>query len=497
METLKAIYARKPLTVIVIAGFLFRLIAAIFSKGYGMHDDHFLVIEAGQSIADGFDYNNWLPWNSGGVPSGHSWFYVGFHFLLFKIFHWMGIADPQIKMLLIRFIHAVYSLLVIVLGYKITLRLSNEEIAKKAAWILALLWFIPAMSVRNMVEWVCVPPLLASSLALIKFDESKARKYVLLAGFWAGIAMGIRYQCLFFFAGVGLFMLWRKEILNGIFCLIAFFLAFFITQANDLFLWGKPFVELTEYVNYNFANATTYFNQPSYQYLITLGGMLIPPVSLFLFAGFFKSWKKVLPILLPSLCFFVAHSFFPNKQERFILPFAPYLIMAGMIGWEEIRTTIKWKKFERGSWKFFWILNTLALLVFSTMYSKRSKVEAMYYLYQQPDYNNYLVETSHLDSDQTMPQFYSGKWQKSFRVCADVSVESFASSARDLPADMFPRYILFFEAQDIEKRVSKFETATGKTLKLVFDAEPSNMDYLLHWLNKHNRNQPVFIYRVN
>ena len=98
-------YAESPLAVILILGLFARLIAAIFSKGYGMHDDHFLIIEAGQSIASGYDYNNWLPWNSGGVPSGHSWFYVGFHFFLFKIFDFVGILDPQVKMLLVRFIH--------------------------------------------------------------------------------------------------------------------------------------------------------------------------------------------------------------------------------------------------------------------------------------------------------------------------------------------------------------------------------------------------------
>jgi hypothetical protein len=38
---------------------IFRLIAAIFSEGYGMHDDHFLIVEAASSWADGFDYNHW------------------------------------------------------------------------------------------------------------------------------------------------------------------------------------------------------------------------------------------------------------------------------------------------------------------------------------------------------------------------------------------------------------------------------------------------------
>ena len=45
------------------AGLLLRLVAATFSTGYLMHDDHFMVVEAGASWAAGEDYNDWLPWN--------------------------------------------------------------------------------------------------------------------------------------------------------------------------------------------------------------------------------------------------------------------------------------------------------------------------------------------------------------------------------------------------------------------------------------------------
>jgi hypothetical protein len=45
----------------------------------------------------------------------------------------------------------------------------------------------------------------------------------------------------------------------------------------DLFLWGRPFAELTEYVLYNMANTTTYFDQPWYNYLLLLLGIFIPP----------------------------------------------------------------------------------------------------------------------------------------------------------------------------------------------------------------------------
>ena len=52
---------------ILLAALIARLIAVLFSQGYGMHDDHFLIIESSNSWANGTDYNNWLPWTKGGA----------------------------------------------------------------------------------------------------------------------------------------------------------------------------------------------------------------------------------------------------------------------------------------------------------------------------------------------------------------------------------------------------------------------------------------------
>ena len=61
MEKITSKFRSNPLISILVLAFTVRLIAVIFSQGYLMHDDHFLVIEAAQSWVDGHDYNNWLP----------------------------------------------------------------------------------------------------------------------------------------------------------------------------------------------------------------------------------------------------------------------------------------------------------------------------------------------------------------------------------------------------------------------------------------------------
>ena len=120
-----------PLQQLLIVGFVVRLFSVFFSKGFGWHDDHFLIIEAAQSWVDGFDYNDWLPAESHPErqAQGHPLFYVGINYVFFYFFKLVGLVNPQVNMLLIRLIHAFWSLLIIKYAYKITEQYSNKKVA--------------------------------------------------------------------------------------------------------------------------------------------------------------------------------------------------------------------------------------------------------------------------------------------------------------------------------------------------------------------------------
>jgi len=55
VSSLKNYFNTHPLRFAIFAGLLFRLMAVIFSKGFGFFDDHFLVLEAAQCWVDGTD----------------------------------------------------------------------------------------------------------------------------------------------------------------------------------------------------------------------------------------------------------------------------------------------------------------------------------------------------------------------------------------------------------------------------------------------------------
>lgn len=164
----------KPLGLILVIAIVLRMVSVVFSKGYEMHDDHYLVVEAPQSWVDGRDYDNWLPWNQENPkPDGHSFFYIGFQFLFLYVLKYIGITDPQFKMFLVRLIHAIFSILIVSLGYRITEKIAGKRPARLTGLLLAIYWFMPFFSVRNLVEIVCIPFMMAGIWMIINADSKK------------------------------------------------------------------------------------------------------------------------------------------------------------------------------------------------------------------------------------------------------------------------------------------------------------------------------------
>ncbi|MES2779810.1 MAG: glycosyltransferase family 39 protein [Bacteroidota bacterium] len=499
LQNIQQYYNQHPLRSILFLGLFVRLIAAIFSHGYGFSDDHFLVIEVAQQWVDGVDYKSWMPWNGNTIASGHSLFYPGIHYLLFSFFKTIGLNDPEIKMYIVRLLHALYSMVIVLFGYKISSHLSGSTVAKRVGLILALYWFIPMMSIRNMVEMVCIPPLMVSTWLVIKADERNKLMVFLLAGLVAGIAFSFRFQTIMFIGGMGLAIWMQRKWIQGIYFGIGAAISMVVIQGGiDIYIWGKPFAEFQEYTNYNIANATNYINGPWYNYIILVSGLMIPPVSLFLFFGMYKSWKQYLWVIVPALCFFAFHSYFPNKQERFILPVIPFFVMAGMAGWTSFTAQsnywLKHPKFLKGIWKFFWIMNTILLLLLTPSSTKISRVDAMSYLYHKEDMKYYMVESSNTWNAVMMPLFYVGKWDKPYEVAGEFPAQIVFDSItkNNLP---LPDYIIFSEAENIEQRV---ETIKKYVHGLTYEAtiESSLLDKTMHVLNPVNVNQTYFIYKV-
>lgn len=477
-----------------------RLLAAVFSQGYFAHDDHFLVIEAADSWVKGADYNDWLPWNQGEnpTPSGHSFVYVGAHFLLFSLFDALGISDPKVLMLLVRVLHALLGLVVVRTGYRIAVRLTGAEIGWRCGLFLALFFFMPFLSVRNLFEVACIPFLMLGAWWLVRREEGPTFKDVLLAGLWIGMAVNIRFQVLAFAAGPGLVLLfgqWRKALVYGLGVLIPIAA---LQGGIDAFIWGRPFAEIGAYVTYNMANATTYFDAPWWFYLPWLAGVFIPPLSVLVFFGYASAWRKHALLWVPVFLFIAFHSWHPNKQDRFIITILPLFFVIGYCAWEERRAASAWWKSREGLWRgivrWTWGLNTVLLIGLTFTYTKRSRCEAMYMLRDVPGVTGIILEDSSIGEAPQAPLFYLGDYRPALVYVNSDTLDQRAVLQRYAPGYR-PNMVCFIGTEDLAQRRMAMERQLG-ALELIGNAEPGLVDRIVHWLNPVNRNESISVYRL-
>jgi hypothetical protein len=499
---IKKYWNEKPLLLIMLLGIIFRLLAVVFARGWGMIDDHFLAVESAQSWVDGHDYNSWLPGSPGNVgPTGHNFFYPGLHYLLFSFFKFIHLHDPQLKMFFVRLINASWSLVTIYFGYKITERLSDKRSARIVGMLLAILWFMPWISVRDLVEMSCIPMLILAVWFIVsREDQPGQTSACLLSGLFLGLAFDLRPQTIFFSAGLILVILIERKWKETITLILGALIPVILIQGTvDYFIWGKPFVEMIGYVKGNILSAKDYITLPWYNYFLVIFGLLIPPVSLMLFYGFLRTWKKYLLIFIPVAIFFIFHSYFPNKQERFILPILPFIVITGVIGWNDFidrsRFWINHTKLLRGFWIFFWTLNIALLIPVTMVYSKRARVEAMIYLSKYKDVKYILIADAD-NNPELFPRFYLGQWPGIYDtfIGNENSMTMLARVASKEPVKKHPRFI-FFTGSKVKPETIIQARKSFPFLVYETTIEPGTVDKVMHWLNPINVSRYVFIYR--
>ncbi len=490
-----------PLQQLLILGFLIRLVSVFFSKGFGWSDDHFLIIETSSCWADGL-MNNWFPSERypNQEPQGHALFYIGLHYYLFSFLNFIGWHDPQSRMTLIRFLHALWSLLIIYYGYKIVEKTSGKRVAWYAGIFLTFFWFMPFISVRNLVEFVCVPAILAAIWQLMQQD--KLAKRFIYAGLWLGFAFSVRFQTTFITAGIGIALLVQRTSFKNIMALTGGFLIvlFFTQVVVDMVLWHRPFAEFQAYVQYNLDNATNYGVDVWHMYPDLILGLLIPPLSLLLFAGYFITWRKSPLIFWPTLLYLAFHMYFPNKQERFIMTVLPLIIISGTEG----MFILYWKYYSKINRSLFRVckitvvtLNLILLSVLSVSYSKRHRVEAMTWFYENDREARFMLEDSNKENDVLIPpMYYVGRYSFTIGINKTFTADSALRGINELPKRERPAYVIFWQAENIESRVDSLKKRFPQ-LSYVTTIEPSLIDKTLHFLNPLNDNHQAFIYKLN
>ncbi|MDP4292561.1 MAG: hypothetical protein Q8908_15890, partial [Bacteroidota bacterium] len=259
-----------------------------------------------------------------------------------------------------------------------------------------------------------------------------------------------------------------------------------------------PFAEFQQYIKYNIDNRFNYPTGSFFKYFEFLLGVIIVPMGLYLFYGFFRGWKKYLIIFLPTFIFLLFHSLFPNKQERFIYSIIPFLFIAGVCGWNDFIAKSKyWERhqlFYKRSLTFFWVVNTIFLIVFTFSYSKKARVESMIYLSAYPNIHNLLLEDAFSHDTRMAPLFYLGQWPTVRQYAHSPQYSPIAKVYENTTAKDRPDFVLFFTDREIDRRVDSVKKIAPH---LVYETtvEPGLLDKILYKMNPLNTNQTIVIYR--
>jgi hypothetical protein len=172
--------------------------------------------------------------------------------------------------------------------------------------------------------------------------------------------------------------------------------------------------------------------------------------------------------------------------------------MLGVIGWLDFYDKSKyWKRHKQMMKVFlivFWTLNLMMLPLVSAMYSKKSRVESMYYLSKYPSLKCILLEDIYKDQPDMPPKFYIGQWPVVINISNTYTVDSVRAKLDKWGPSWNPRFVLFFDEEKIDQRVNSVKTILPQ-LTYETTIMPSFIDDILFHMNPRNTNQTIVIYR--
>ena len=434
-----------------------RLVAVLFSKGYVAHDDHFIPVETAYLWLSGQ-----ADFFSDKQGAWRNQLYTLWHYLIFAGLQKINIVDPKLQMLGVRFLHAIYSLLTIIYGYLFTKLLSDKKTAIFVANLLAFLWFLPYVSVHSLVETVCVPPIIMGFYYTHLATQKKNKLYWILAGLCFAFAFSIRFQTFVLGLAIGIFLIAKKQFIDAIFLLLAtsFFLLI-LMGIVDTIAFGYPFASFIQYSLYNLQISPA-VAQPWYFYIVLLLFVLFFPTSLIFVFGLSKLARKYWIYLISLACFVALHSFFTNKQERFIIPAIILLVILGMIGWNRFVATTNFARYKKiivkTLWVWFWFWNILLLFLITPSYPKKNLIESLYYLSKKNDVTAILIDTP--ANRLHLPLFYLQHEVPIFKITNKTS-----KIKKIMPLKKEVNYFIFLGDKPSQTRIREIEKLQKISLK--------------------------------
>jgi len=408
----------------------------------------------------------------------------------------IGIHDPGVEMLLVRLVQAAYSLLVVYFVYRMLERSLGRESAMLGGLLAAAFFAMPVTAVHQLEESVAQVPLLAACWWWQRSESAIGYRLSAIWGALAGVALGtaliLRFPLIGFVAAfVIMALLQRVTPRQKLAFLGGLALVIVLQGYSNVFInhqWGYSFIERLGpmfHPQRMALEAEGYPSSPPWHYVLTLVAALIPPVSILLLAAAIQGGRRFPLIGIATLVFLVSHSIVANKQERFLLPILPLLLILVVAGlpWLAARIAPAY----HGMWWYFWIVNGALLLVLTLSFAKKDRVEPLLFVYHRHDATGVLV--AQYNESFGVPEYYLGKPQPTLVV---------VGREQEVHVGGVPiNYVILYSDTPEADRVF-LAGALHRNLTLLTTITPSLADRLAHAINpRHNKAHIAFVYTTS
>lgn len=498
-----------PLATVMITAIVFRLLAVIFSKGYLYTDDHYETVSvAYQWLKNGlFNADGYLTWGGREDSSmiARCPLYTLFLYGIMKIQFLFGIESLNNLMYGIRAVHSLLSLISVYTIYRlIQLVTGSIKWAMIGGFFMALHFAVPTLSARTLIEffnghfW-----LLAIYLIYLYHYKKRSGSLLFWSGIIAGLAWMIRFQIVFAIIFVPILLLWEyRKIKEALWFSAGALTMVLVAGLLDYFVLGSFLSGTINHISQNLDDITPAVEEPVWVYAVVLIFLFIPPLSIitFILSGFKKFWIKHKVLVFSTCSFILIHTYFWNRQERFMMPIIPVIIL--------IMTLVVWQQYsEKGFlyrhkllFKYMTIIsiviNLFLLPIFTMNYGHKGLVEPMVKI-EKIATNPAIVFFSPEKYNELYPDDYVGF---SGRTRYNISSwEGIKEHIAEFGIDTLESYYILYPKnnENIQDYLDSLEIHLG-TFEQLYHVGPSTIDYVLHLLNpRHNPTYEAWVYKHN
>lgn len=370
----------------LLVAFLLRLPAVLWARGYEFVDHQFQYVEPAYHLA--FDATWWRPWE---YERGlRSWAYPGMLAGLLRAVHAIGVTDPALRMVVVRGLHALFSLLPLVCLWHLLVRWRPLPHAR------AVLAFVAVSGIFVYTGVQPNGPMWAAQLSVcaVLCAHGPRAVHAWTAGLALGFAFSARFQDVLFAPLLFAYFLQQRRPAMALWFAVAFFLVVIAQGLLDWWTWGGFLHSVVEYVRANvgegvaakFADASAWLYIPA---VIAVAALLpfVRPAATSLWEG-----ARRYPLLAAAaLVYVLAHGMLERRAVRFVLPGLMLLVVVAAAG---VFRADQRARFARAHRRWFVALHVACALVLSGYYFHRGPIEAARALAARPDFRDRLVVIS-------------------------------------------------------------------------------------------------------